>query len=141
MQTKTDGNQLRFNQVLLVALIPLALLSAQPWIVGGLFVLMLSQHLGFDGLVWLKQRFRVPKQVLDEDPRPHRFARTVGAIFLGLASLSFLLGAVPLGWALGFIVVLLALLNLTTRICVGCFMYFQFRMLQHRFSRQETENV
>ncbi|MER3555305.1 MAG: DUF4395 domain-containing protein [Meiothermus sp.] len=135
MQTKTDGNQLRFNQVLLVGFIPLALLTAQPWIVGVLFVLMLSQHLGFDGLVWLKQSFRVPKQISDEDPRPHRFARTVGAVFLGLASLSFLLGAAPLGWALAIIVALLALLNLTTNICVGCFLYFQFRMLQHRFSR------
>ncbi len=132
---KTDGNQLRFNQILLVFLIPVALITAQPWVVGLLFVLMFSQHLGFDGLVWLKQSFRVPKQVLDEDPRPHRFARTVGAIFLGLASLAFLLSLNPLGWTLAIIVALLALLNLTTSICVGCFMYFQFRMLQHRFIR------
>ncbi|MCV5707375.1 DUF4395 domain-containing protein, partial [Escherichia coli] len=83
MQTKTDGNQLRFNQVLLVSLIPLALFIAQPWIVGVLFVLMLSQHLGFDALVWLKQLGRIPKQALDEDPRPHRFARSIGAVFLG----------------------------------------------------------
>jgi len=132
---KTDGNQLRFNQILLVFLIPVALITAQPWVVGLLFVLMFSQHLGLDGLVWLKQSFRVPKQVLDEDPRPHRFARTVGAIFLGLASLAFLLSLNPLGWTLAIIVALLALLNLTTSICVGCFMYFQFRMLQHRFIR------
>jgi hypothetical protein len=135
MQTKTDGNQLRFNQVLLVSLIPLALFTAQPWIVGVLFVLMLSQHLGFDALVWLKQLGRIPRQTLDEDPRPHRFARSIGAIFLGLATLAFLLGAAPVCWTLAVIVALLALLNLTTRICVGCFLYFQFRMLHHRFSR------
>lgn len=135
MQTKTDGNQLRFNQVLLVVLIPLALIAGRPWIVGVLFALMLSQHLGFDLMVWLKQLVRVPKQILDEDPRPHRFARTVGAVFLGSASLAFLLSLSPLGWALAIAVALLALLNLTTSICVGCFVYFQFRMLQHRFSR------
>jgi hypothetical protein len=133
---KTDANQLRFNQVLLTVLIPVALLLGQFWLVGVLFVLMLSQHLGFDGLVWLKQSLRVAPRALAENPRPHRFARTVGAAFLGLSSLAFLLGLTVVGAVLAIMVAALALLNLTTNFCVGCFMYFQLRMLRHRFSGQ-----
>ena len=133
---KTDANQLRFNQILLTVLIPIALLTGQFWLVGVLFVLMLSQHLGFDGLVWLKRSVGIASRVLPEDPRPHRFARTVGAVFLGAATLSFGVGWMAVGAVLAIMVAGLALLNLTTNICVGCFMYFQLRMLRYRFSGQ-----
>ncbi|GEM86690.1 DUF4395 domain-containing protein [Meiothermus granaticius] len=134
----TDIYQLRFNQVVLLALTGLALLTAQPWIIGVLFVLMFSQHLGFDALVGLKRLGRIPQHRVDEDPRPHRFARSVGSAFLGLAALAFLWGANPVGWVLAITVALLALLSLTTRICVGCFLYFQLRMLQHHLSRSRS---
>lgn len=133
---KTDLNQLRFNQFLLTLLIPLAVLTGQHWLVGVLFVLMLSQHLGFDGLVWLKQRSGIGAFLCEEDPRPHRFARSVGAVFLGAATLGYVLGWTALGSALALTVAALALLNLTTKICVGCFMYFQLRMLRYRLGRQ-----
>lgn len=134
----TDTNQLRFNQIVLLALTGLALLTAQPWVIGVLFVLMLSQHLGFDALVGLKRLGRIPQHIVKEDPRPHRFARSVGSAFLGLATLAFLWGANPVGWGLAIMVALLALLSLTTRICVGCFLYFQLRMLQHHLSRSRS---
>lgn len=111
----TDQNQLRFNQSLLVATIPLAFALNLAWPVALLFVLMASQHLGFDALAWLKQSQGVRPRLVQEDPRPHRFARTVGAVFLGLATLTFAVAA-------------LALLSLTTRVCVGCFPYFQHRL-------------
>lgn len=131
---KTDANQLRFNQILLVVLIPLALFTGQFWLIGILFALMVSQHLGFDGLVWLKQTAGIKPQILGEDPVAHRFARSVGAIFLAAASLAFLAGFTVLGIILTLMVAALALLNLTTKICVGCLMYFQFRMVRYRFS-------
>ncbi|MDX2007263.1 MAG: DUF4395 domain-containing protein [Meiothermus sp.] len=133
---KTDLNQLRFNQFFLTLLIPLAVLTGQHWLVGVLFVLMISQHLGFDGLVWLKKRSGVGPFLRDEDPRPHRFARTVGAVFLGAATLGYVLGWTALGSSLALTVAALALLNLTTKICVGCFMYFQLRMLRYRLGGQ-----
>lgn len=131
---KTDAIQLRFNQILLVALIPLALLSGQFWLIAVLFALMVSQHLGFDGLVWLKQTARIKPQILNEDPVAHRFARSVGAIFLAVASLAFIAGFAALGITLSLMVAALALLNLTTKICVGCILYYQFRMVRYRFS-------
>lgn len=131
----TDRNQLRFNQVLLVVGLLLAFALDMVALVVVLFGLMWSQHLGFDALVWLKRTVGIKPQLHNEDPRPHRFARSVGAVFLGFASLALVLGASVLGWVLALLVAGLALLNLTTQICVGCFLYFQLRMLQHRFNR------
>jgi hypothetical protein len=47
-----------------------------------------------------------------ESPRPHNFAQLLGGIFLGLASIAFLLAASVVGWGLVWIVMLLAAVNL-----------------------------
>jgi hypothetical protein len=44
----------------------------------------------------------------------------------------FLLGVPVVGWGLAIIVALLAAINLTTGFCVGCFLYFQLRLLRFR---------
>lgn len=58
-----------------------------------------------------------------EDPRPPRFASTVGVIFLAAATVAFSAGASTLGWALALVVAVLAGLSATTGVCVGCEMY------------------
>lgn len=58
-----------------------------------------------------------------EDPRPPRFAATVGVIFLVGSTAAFVAGAATLGWALALIVAALAALAATTGICVGCELY------------------
>lgn len=55
-----------------------------------------------------------------EDPRPPRFASTVGTVFLTAATIAFLAGADGLAWALALIVAALAGLAAVTGICVGC---------------------
>lgn len=55
-----------------------------------------------------------------EDPRPPRFAATVGVVFLVAATASFACGADALGWTLSLIVAALAGLAATTGLCVGC---------------------
>jgi Domain of unknown function (DUF4395) len=47
-----------------------------------------------------------------ESPRPHTFAQILGGIFLALATVAFWLGAIVVGWALAWIVLLLAFVNL-----------------------------
>ena len=69
----------------------------------------------------IKPRLAPPKEL--EDPRPPRFASTVGVIFLGAATVSFAAGASTLGWALALLVAVLAGLSATTGICVGCEMW------------------
>jgi hypothetical protein len=58
-----------------------------------------------------------------EDSRPPRFANVVGAVFLGTATLAYLVGLSAVGLALGLIVAGLALLAAITGICVGCEIY------------------
>lgn len=55
---------------------------------------------------WLRPR---PVQ---ESPRPHTFAQLLGGAVLALASLAFLLAAPIVGWALAWVVLLLAFANL-----------------------------
>ena len=124
---RTDRNQLRFNQALLVLLLPLAALLDLPWLVYLLFLLMASQHTPLDLMAVLKRLLRVPPQMVDEDPRPHRFARFLGAVFLGLASLALLLGLKPLGYALALLVAPLAFVNLAFGFCLGCLPYPHLR--------------
>ena len=66
-----------------------------------------------------------PPAVL-EDPRPPRFAATVGVLFLGLGSLAFLAGASLVGWVLALIVAALAGLSAVTGLCLGCEIWLLF---------------
>lgn len=58
-----------------------------------------------------------------EDSRPPRFANVVGALFLGAATVAYLVGATTVGQGLGVIVAALALLAAITGLCVGCEIY------------------
>jgi len=55
---------------------------------------------------WLRAR------PAEESPRPHAFAQLLGGVFLVLASLAFLLAVPVIAWALAWIVLLLAFVNL-----------------------------
>jgi uncharacterized membrane protein len=131
---RTDRNQLRFNQALLVFLLPLAAFLDRPWLVYVAFLLMASQHTPWDLMVALKRLLRVPPAVVEEDPRPHRFARFLGAVFLGLASLFLLLGLKGVGYALALVVALLAFINLAFGFCLGCFLYLHLRYARALFT-------
>jgi hypothetical protein len=76
----------------------------------------------------IRPRLGPPKEL--EDPRPPRFAATVGVVFLVAATVAFALGATVVGWALTLIVAALAALAATTGICVGCEIYLFFARRQ-----------
>jgi hypothetical protein len=59
-----------------------------------------------------------------EHEYPPRFAQALGAIFLGLAAIAFVVGVTPLGWLLVAAVAALQTLLAVTGICVGCRLYF-----------------
>ncbi|GAA4022143.1 DUF4395 domain-containing protein [Deinococcus rubellus] len=137
---RTDLSALKFNQLSVVALTALALLVRQPWLSGLLGAAMLI------GAVWpqrspMKAAYRtlapllgLRPDVVDESPEAHHFAQGVGGVFLLASALAVFGGLTGLGIVLGFLVIGLALLNLTARICVGCLMYFQYRMLRYRLT-------
>ena len=59
-----------------------------------------------------------------EHEYPPRFAQALGATFVGLAVLAFLVGASTVGWLLVGAVAGLQTLLAVTGICVGCRLYF-----------------
>lgn len=119
----------RFNQaVLATALLGGFLLDWRPVVPIFAVVLLAGAALGpkygpFLALYAkvIRPRLGPPKEM--EDPRPPRFAASVGVAFLAAASLAFAAGASGLGWGLALVVAALAALSAVTGICVGCEMY------------------
>ncbi|WP_026370086.1 DUF4395 domain-containing protein [Kallotenue papyrolyticum] len=74
--------------------------------------------------------------LVDDDPRAHLFAQGVGATVLALASLALFAGWSTLGWALVWLVVALAAINLLFNFCAGCFLYYQ--LARHGLWRSEV---
>nr|WP_281376987.1 DUF4395 domain-containing protein [Deinobacterium chartae] len=133
---------MRFNQMALVSLTLGSLLLGSPAL---LALTALALLLGtacpplapFKNLYTrvLRPLLRLPVRRVDDDPRAHNFAQGMGGSVLTLASLAYLGGLPLLGTALAVVVVALALLNLTTGYCLGCQLYFHYRMLRHRLTR------
>ncbi len=133
---RVDHSALRVNQAFIIALLILAFVLNVWWLVTFVAVVMLIgtafPSAGLFKLVYfkaLKPAGIVQPDVKRDNPEPHLFAQAVGGVFNLLATLAFLFGAPVIGWALSWIVVALAALNLFSGICVGCLMYYQFSRL------------
>ena len=124
--TPIDPRGPRFNQgVLTVALLAGFLLDLEAVAPVFAAVLALGAAFGprygpFLRLYAAVIRPRLAPPAALEDPRPPRFAATVGTVFLGGATLAFLAGAATLGWGLVLVVAALAGLAAVTGVCVGC---------------------
>ena len=70
-----------------------------------------------------------------EHEYPPRFAQALGASFVGLAALAFLVGATAAGWLLVAPVAGLQTLLATTGFCVGCRLYFLRWWVPSAFAR------
>ena len=124
-----DPRAPRFNQSVLAGALVLGFVFDQRW-VAPVFAAVLFLGAAFGSRYGpflrlyaevVKPRLPPPKEL--EDPRPPRFAATVGVVFLGAATVAFAVGAVAVGWALALIVASLAALSAITGICVGCEIY------------------
>jgi hypothetical protein len=78
----------------------------------------------------IRPRLGPPREM--EDPRPPRFAASVGVVFLTAGTVAFLAGSSVVGWGLALIVAALAALSAVTGICVGCEMYLLIARRRHR---------
>lgn len=129
----------RFNQAVLTIALLTGFIADQWWVapvfagvlfLGAAFGSKYGPVLRFYAVV-IKPRLSPPKEL--EDPRPPRFAATVGVVFLLAATISFAAGSHTLGWLLALIVAGLAGLAATTGICVGCEIYiFAIRLSARR---------
>lgn len=126
----------KLNRWILVTGIVIGLVTQQPLFTTALFLLLLPTiifgqrwslvaHLG----KWLfaKQNLTAER----EDRRLMQFNNTIATVLLGAAQLAFLLGAPIVGWTLSLMVAAAAGIALAG-FCVGCFLYFQFKMLRYR---------
>ena len=143
---KIDKTSLKFNQGCIVVFTSLAFLLNVHWLVAITgAVLLIDTLIPGTGLFKLSYKKIIkPLKILNqkissESKAPHQFAQGMGGTFL---LLSFILlqytGLTFIGWAVSFMVISLAFVNLTLDFCAGCFLYFQIQKI--KFSTSLTEN-
>lgn len=124
-----DARGPQFNQAVLAVALLVGFVLQWGWVIPvWAVVLFLGAAFGprygpflrlFAGVI--KPRLGPPRKV--EDPRPPRFAASLGVVFLGAASVALAAGNGALAWVLALAVAALAGLAATTGICVGCEIY------------------
>lgn len=127
----------RLNRIVLVAGVAVALILNQPLITTALFLLILPAALfGRRASLIYKVGSRIFARQIPtaptEDFRVQRFNNLIAATLLGAAQVAFALGAPVVGWALSLAVAIAAAVALLG-FCLGCFLYYQFRLQRYRF--------
>ncbi len=126
-----DHSALRANQSLVILLPVLAFIFNLPWLVAITAVVMLigsfvlhGPGFGFLYKSVLKPSGLVKADVVQDNREPHVFAQGMGGVFLTIATVLLYLGVSVVGWALSWLVIALAALNLFGGFCVGCAIYY-----------------
>jgi len=136
-ERKVDHMALKVNQACIITLLIAAYITNTPWLVAFVAAVMLI------GTIWpqaalfkavytyvLEPAGVLKPRVTPDNPEPHLFAQGLGGVFLALSSLALLgLNQPVIGWALAWLVVGLAALNLFLGFCAGCFIYYQLNRL------------
>jgi hypothetical protein len=135
MEQRVDRTALRVNQTAIIVLSLIGFVlgaSAGRWLIAFVALVLAIGTALPDAALFkqfysrvLKPRGLLKPDIIADDPRAHLFAQGVGAAFLGAASLALFAGWNTLGWALVWIVVALAAINLLFGFCAGCFVYYQ----------------
>ncbi len=126
----------KLNRWILATGIALGLVLQQPLFTTALFLILLPAVLfGQRGsLIFQAGRRLLARQMVGaevEDRRLMRFNNAIATGLLGLAQAAFLLGAPAAGWALSLMVAVAASVALAG-FCVGCFLYYQFKLQRFR---------
>jgi hypothetical protein len=129
---KVDHSALRTNQAMIISLSIIAFILNWPWLAGVVMLVMaygtVRRQPGFrivySGL--LKPRGWVKPDIINDNPEPHVFAQGFGAVVLGIGVVLLFTGAATAvaDWALVWLVIALAALNLFVGFCAGCAMYY-----------------
>ena len=131
-----DHSALRVNQAFIIGVLILAFVLGSSLLVVFVAAVMLV------GTAWpklslfqaiyrrvLKPANLVKSHVITDNPEPHRFAQGFGGTVLALSVGALVVGQAVFGWALVWLVVALAALNLFAGFCAGCFVYYQLNRL------------
>jgi len=127
-----DRSAIKTNQASIVVLVALGFVLNLPWLVAvvafALALGLVAPEAGPFRLLYtrvLRPAGLLRPEVIREDPAPHRFAQGVGVTFLTLSIVLLVLGASTVGWAVAWLVVVLAGVNLVFGFCAGCFIHYQ----------------
>jgi hypothetical protein len=144
-----DHAALRVNQAFIIALLIAAFVVDSSLLVA-LVALVMLLGTAVPGAAFFKLVYRrllrpsglVKPDVIADNPEPHRFAQGFGGAVLVIAMIFLLTGAALVGWALVWLVIALAALNLFLGFCAGCFLYYQLNKLNvPGFSRGPVESM
>lgn len=130
-----DHAALAVNQASIILLLAAAFIFNIPLIAGGAALFMLGGALfGKPAFGWLYTRLLRPlglvrPDVLEDHPEPHRFAQGFGGMVVLGGFLALAAGLAGLGWALVWVVIALAALNLFGGFCAGCAVYYWLNRL------------
>lgn len=127
--SKVDHAALRVNQACIVVLLIAAFVLNSVWLAALVGAVMLAGTVfgvpGFKPVVALLKSIGIVKpDIVADNPEPHRFAQGMGGVVVAGSLVSLLAGVPALGWALAWIVVALAALNVFAGFCAGCFVYY-----------------
>ncbi len=128
-----------FNRSLLAGGILIALIFQQAWITTVLFLLLLPTTLFGRkySLIYLVGRMLFQKQIPNaerEDQHLQRFNNTIATTLLGIAQILFVVN-LPIGGWIFAVMVMLASGVALAGFCVGCFLYYQFKLNRYRLFR------
>jgi hypothetical protein len=128
-----DRTAIKTNQFFIILIISVAFLFNIPLLVFGLGVIMFVGGL-FPGASLFQQFYHrilnplklLKPDLIEEASDPHRFAQSMGGAVLLVSYLLIIFSNFAyMGWSLGLLVAILALINLVFGFCAGCFIYFQ----------------
>ena len=134
--SQVDHASIKTNQATIILILLVAFVTNLPWLVAlTALVMLLGTALKRPGFGFIYFRLLKPQgwmqpEVIADNPEPHRFAQGFGGVVLAGASLAFFLSAGFLGWALVWLVIALASLNLFAGFCAGCAVYYWLNRLQ-----------
>ncbi|MFI5369375.1 MAG: DUF4395 domain-containing protein [Spirochaetia bacterium] len=134
--SKVDHSSLRVNQASIIILLLAGFVLNVPWLVALVAVVMLlGTAIGRPGFSFIYKGILRPlgivkPHVLADNPEPHRFAQGFGGVVSAASAALLFLNAVTGGWALTWLVIVLAALNLFAGFCAGCAVYYWLNRLQ-----------
>jgi len=125
------------NRIFLTFGVLFALISQQVWITTLLFVLLLPAVIfgkNFSpiyllGTVLFRTRIKSAKY---EDTALQRFNNTIAVTLLGFSQIFFLFNQSIAGWIFASMVMIASGVALMG-FCVGCFLYYQFKIQRYKF--------
>lgn len=131
-----DRSALKFNQIGIIGLALPGFIFNQPILPAFVAAVMLVGTFR-PSLALFKQTYAhilEPLGVMKPEPvedvrASHEFAQFLGGVFLLAGTIFLLSGWVRTGWALTWVVILLASANLFFGFCAGCFVYYQLGRL------------